>query len=96
MVNESRDFSTELSDLKITIEGFKDKGIAKQCPEYNLLINQLKEKLRMLTEKQAMINKKQKDLEFIIEDFPLLETCKKNIAPYENFWKAYAELDKCN
>ena len=75
---------------------FKDKGIAKQCPEYNLLINQLKEKLRMLTEKQAMINKKQKDLEFIIEDFPLLETCKKNIAPYENFWKAYAELDKCN
>ena len=40
------------------------------------------------------INKKQADLENNIEEFPLLETCKKQIKPFEEFWKAFAEIAK--
>jgi len=47
-----------------------------------------------MTEHQQAINTKQKDLEFNVEEFPLLELCKKNLKPFDEFWKAYAELDK--
>ena len=46
-------------------------------------IDNLKEKLKQLTERQASINKKQTDLEFNTEEFPLLDVCKKNITPFE-------------
>ena len=35
-------------------------------------------------------------MEFNIEEFPLLETCKKNIKPFEEFWNTYATLEKKN
>ena len=40
------------------------------------------------------INKKQADLEYNIEEFPLLETCKKQIKPFDEFWKTFAEIAK--
>ena len=40
------------------------------------------------------INKKQADLEYNIEEFPLLETCKKQIKPFDELWKTFAEIAK--
>lgn len=49
-----------------------------------------------MTDRLANINKKQQHLDFTVEDFPLLKTCKKNIEPFEEFWKTYAALEKKN
>jgi hypothetical protein len=89
---ESKEYSADLNDVKTNIEGFREKFSAKSSKDYNLTIDSLKEKLKMLTEKQAMINKKHADLEFAIEEFPLLDQCKKNIKPFEEFWKTFDEL----
>ena len=58
LMTESKDFTTELNDLKATIEGYKEKTNAKQVAEFNTTLDQLKEKLRQMTEKQEFINKK--------------------------------------
>jgi len=94
LMSESKDFSAELNELKQQIDAFKDKVNQKQHVEFNQQIEQLKKQLSQMTEKQQQINKKQADLEFNIEEFPILEQCKKNIKPFEEFWKTYSETMK--
>ena len=51
LYNESKDFANELNDLKVTIEGFREKTNYKQAVEFNATLDQLKEKLRQMTER---------------------------------------------
>ena len=96
LLQDSREFHTEMNELKASIESFKEKSSQKQYVEFNQNIDSLKTKLDLMTQKMQTMNKKQEHLGFDIEQFPILEQCKKNIKPYEDFWKAFAELEKCN
>lgn len=77
LLNESKEYSQELNEVKQNIDGFREKFAAKSYAEYNNQIDTLKEKLRVMSERQKSINKKQEDLEWSREEFPLLELCSK-------------------
>lgn len=48
-----------------------------------------------MTDRQKEINQKQVDLEWPIEEFPMLEQCKKQIKPIDDFWKTMVKIEEC-
>ena len=94
LITQSKDFQIELMEVKATIERFKDNYNPKGFTDYNNQIDSLKEKMRVMTETGREINKKQIDLEFTEEQFPVLDQCKVQIKPFEEFWKTYAQIVK--
>ena len=47
-----------------------------------------------MTEQGKEINRKQRDLEATEELFPILDVCRIQIKPYDEFWKTYATIVK--
>ena len=92
LILESKEFTAELNEVRQTIDSFREKFSAKSYPEYNNQIDSLKEKIRMMGIKKAEINQKQVDLDWNVEDFALLPQCTTLLKPFEEFWKAYAEV----
>lgn len=93
--NESKDFENELKDLSASIAEFKNKISTKNISDHNNQIKAIKDKLNAMRQQREEIKKKQMDLEFsVIQEFPELEVCEKNIKPYEEFWRTYAEVEK--
>jgi ppGpp synthetase/RelA/SpoT-type nucleotidyltranferase len=83
---EIKDFTQNLQEIKTTIENFKNNFSPKSHIEYNNQIESLKNQLKEMEAQSKEINRKQEDLEYNPESFPLLATCKEQIKPYEEFW----------
>ena len=60
LIQESKEFQSELNEIKGQIEDFRETNnqIMKNFQEYCNNIDGLKERLRHMTEKLALINKK--------------------------------------
>lgn len=93
-MQESKDFEQELKQIAADIAEFKGKNSTKSIPEYNTQIKVIKDKLQMMVKQREEIKGKQADLEFsVIQEFSDLEVCQKNIKPYDELWRTYAEVE---
>ena len=70
---EIQKFQDELNEVKLNIDSFREKFSAKGYSDYVNTIDHINEQLKMLTNWKKSINKKQEDLEFHQDDFPVLE-----------------------
>jgi hypothetical protein len=87
LLNETRNFQSELEETNRKVEEFKQlQAIRKQAPDKVNELIALAERIKKLEDQKVEINGKERDLDQDETEFPLLPKVKLNIAPIRDLW----------
>jgi hypothetical protein len=79
---ETKAFAEELNDIKGQVDKFKENTNKKREEEYNKAIVKIIDTLGNLAKQMVKINAQEADLEATLSEYPQIEQCKKQIAPF--------------
>jgi hypothetical protein len=68
--------------------------VSKSFKNYNEEIDAIKREINELQVRLEEIRKIQLDLDYTQEESPALDKCRKDIKPFDEFWKTYAEIEE--
>lgn len=68
--------------------------MSKSFKNYNEEIDAIKREINELQVRLEEIRKIQLDLDYTQEESPALDKCRKDIKPFDEFWKTYAEIEE--